>query len=109
LGQCVLTGCNLCKEEVLSDVASPDGKWTATTIIWDCGATTSEVVTVNIHPIGNNGFKADTNALVMKHGPSPSVVWKDKEHLIIDCADCAKDEVTRRSQMGQIRIEYNIR
>jgi hypothetical protein len=75
----------------------------------DCGATTSEVVSVNVHPTGSRGFKADNNALVMKHGQLPAISWKDKETLVLDCIDCGKDEVTRRSQVGPIRIEFGLR
>lgn len=102
-----LAGCDLCKEEVWSNVDSPDGKWTATTIMRDCGATTSESVSVNVHRKGSKRFDVDHNALVMKHGQAPAVLWTGSDSLLLDCSRCiSKDDIARASQIGPIHVNY---
>jgi hypothetical protein len=106
----LLTGCDLCKEEIWGTATSPDGKWTATTIMRDCGATTSETISVNVHRTGSKGFEADHNALVMKHGQAPGIVWSGNDHLLLDCSGCdSKDEIARATQIGPIHIEHRMR
>jgi hypothetical protein len=102
-------GCNLCKEEVWNSVTSPDGRWKATTIMRDCGATTSEVVSVNVSRTGNKAFQADHNALVMNHGIAPRLAWRGNDTLVLDCDRCdSKDEFERRTQIGPIHIEFRM-
>jgi hypothetical protein len=67
------------------------------------------MVSLNVDPTGSRRFEADNKAHVMKHGQSPAVTWKDKETLVLDSSDCGKDEVTRRSEIGHIRIEFGLR
>ena len=43
-----LSGCSLCKDEVLEKAASPDGKRVAIILTRDCGATPSEYIAVNV-------------------------------------------------------------
>jgi hypothetical protein len=106
-GLALLAGCDLCKEEVWDNVDSPDGKWTATTIMRDCGATTTEVVSVNVHRKGSKKLDADHNALVMKHGEAPEVSWTGNDTLMLYCRSCdSKDEIARKSQIGPIHVEY---
>jgi hypothetical protein len=106
----LLTGCDLCKEEIWGTTTSPDGKWAATTIMRDCGATTSETVSVNVHRTGSKGFEADHNALVMKHRQAPGMVWAGNKHLLLDCSGCdSKDEIARATQIGPIHIEHRMR
>jgi hypothetical protein len=65
----------------------------------DCGATTSETVSVNVSQTGTKGFQADHNALVMKHGQAPKLFWGRNDSLLLDCNDCgSKDEIARRAQ-----------
>jgi hypothetical protein len=107
LGLVFLAGCDLCKEEVWSNVDSPDGKWTATTVMRDCGATTSEIVGVNVHKRGSKKLPADQYALVMKHGEAPVVLWTGNNTLVLDCRSCnSKDEIARAPQIGPIHVEY---
>jgi hypothetical protein len=105
----IVTGCNPCKEEIWDSATSPDGKWTATTIMRDCGATTSETVSVNVYKTGSKGFQADHNALVMKHGQAPGLFWSGNDRLLLDCHGCnSKDEIARTAQIGPIHIELRM-
>jgi hypothetical protein len=75
----------------------------------DCGATTSETVSVNVHRTGSKRFDADQNVLVMKHGQVPAVLWTGNDSLLLDCRDCnSKDEIVRASQIGPIHVDYRI-
>ena len=105
----IMTGCNPCKEEIWNTATSPDGKWTATIIMRDCGSTTSETVSVNVYQTGSKGFQADHNALVMKHGQAPRLFWSENDSLLLDCHDCnSKDEIARAAQIGPIHIELRM-
>ena len=100
-----ILGCNLCKEEIWKQSSSPDGKWTATVVMRDCGATTSEVVSVNLHPANSKRLDAGNNVLVVKR-ESPGVSWKDNGTLELDCPDC--DVISSVNQLGSIEISQNI-
>jgi hypothetical protein len=103
------TGCSLCKEEIWNSATSPDGKWRATTLMRDCGATTSETVSVNVSQTGTKGFQADHNALVMKNGQAPRLFWANNDRLVLDCRDCdGKDEIARRAQIGPVHIQVTM-
>jgi hypothetical protein len=71
----------------------------------DCGATTSEVVSVNVHPTNEKGFDAKNTVLAVKHG-SPGIGWKDNATLKIDCPNCYVYNSV--SQLGSIHIVQNL-
>jgi hypothetical protein len=98
-------GCNPCDEEIWQQLPSPDGKWTATTVMRNCGATTSEVVSVNLHPSNSKRLDAGNYVLVVKHG-SPGVGWKDNGTLEIDCPDC--DVISSVNKLGSIQVSQNL-
>lgn len=86
-------------------MTSPDGKWIASTIMRDCGATSSEVVSVNVSRSGEKAFGAYHNALVMNHGIAPTLAWRGNDTLTLDCDQCDKeDQFERRIQIGPIHI-----
>jgi len=58
-----LSGCSLCKDEILEETPSPDGKWTATVLTHDCGATTPEHMTVNLHDLSTSILTQKTTFL----------------------------------------------
>src|SRR5207248_8399079 len=62
-----LSGCSLCKEDVLEKVASPDGKWVATIMTRDCGATTSEYIAVNLQDAKQRHIDGKNDVFVIKH------------------------------------------
>ena len=102
----ILLGCNPCSEEVWATTKSPDGKWVATTIMRDCGATTSEVVSVNIHSIGEASLREENNALVVKHGHNLDVTWLNDHSVSISCPDCGVGEIIhKRASIGPISVQ----
>jgi hypothetical protein len=102
-------GCNPCKEEIWSTSTSPDGKWVAVTVMRDCGATTSEVVAVNVHPTNESTLRQKNNALVLKYGKTAGVSWRDAHTLALECRDCtANDIVAKIDNVGPIKITYTL-
>jgi hypothetical protein len=105
----LLLGCNPCKEEVWNSIPSPDHQRVAVTVMRDCGATTGEVLSVNVRPAGSNKRSAENNALVVKHGYAISVSWKDATTLAIECHECVAKEITaKRDNVGPVRILYDL-
>jgi hypothetical protein len=100
-----ILGCNLCKEEIWQQLPSPDGKWTATVVMRNCGATTSEVVSVNLHSSNSKRLDAGNYVLVVKHG-NPGVGWKANGTLKIDCPDC--DVISSVNKLGSIQVSQNL-
>ncbi len=104
-GLVVLTGCHLCDEKELERTVSPDGKWVAVTIMRDCGATTSEVVSVNIRPITESSARQENNAMIVKHGQFPDVVWLSNSVVSVDCPHClSTDIIEKKVKVGSITV-----
>lgn len=104
-----LLGCNPCKEEVWSSIPSPDRQRVAVTVMRDCGATTGEVLSVNIRPAGSSKLSAENNALVVKHSYAISASWKDASTLAIECHECVAKEITaKRDNVGPVHIIYDL-
>jgi hypothetical protein len=104
-----LLGCNPCKEEIWSNVPSPDGRWTAVTVIRDCGATTGEVLSVNIRPAGEKKLSAENNALVIKHGYALDAIWKDATTITIECRECVPKEIAaKHDSVGPVHVLYSL-
>jgi hypothetical protein len=102
-------GCNPCKEEVWGTSVSPDRKWVAVTTMRDCGAMTSEVVSINVHSAQVNRIEQQGNALVLKHGINPGVSWKDNQTLSLDCRECGANQIIAKvDNVGPIHIEYQL-
>jgi hypothetical protein len=102
-------GCRPCKEEIWGTSASPDGKWIAVTVMRDCGATTSEVDSVNVHAAGEIKLQQQNNALVLKFGKTAGVSWKDNHTLALECHECAASDILAKvDKVGPIRITYEL-
>lgn len=102
-----ILGCNPCKEEIWNKSTSPNGKWVAVTVMRDCGATTSEVVAINVHAAGESELHQRNNALVLKYGKTTGIFWKDNQTLVLDCGDCTTSDVlVKENKVGPIKIEY---
>ena len=81
-------------------------KWVATTTVRDCGATTSEVVSVNIHPVGESSLREENNALVVKHGRAIDVTWLNDHSVSIRCSACSDGEIIRkRASLAQVAVQ----
>ena len=104
-----MLGCNPCTEEIWGTTASPNRSWVASTVVRDCGATTGEVLSVNIHRSEETHFVESNNAFVVKHGYAVHTSWRDNATLDVECTDCKASEViTKRDSVGGIQIVYSL-
>lgn len=102
-----LTGCNLCKDEVLEKAASPDGKRVATILTRDCGATTSEYMGVNLQDVKQKHLETKNEVFVTKHIHRLHVSWQGNDSLTIDCENCTADDVKKKlERLGAVQIIY---
>jgi len=91
----------------LEKIISPDGKWVATTLPRDCGATTSEIMAVNVQDMNREHLDADNEVFLTKYVQRIHVSWQAKDILTIDCESCIPDQIHKRLEtLGQIKIVY---
>ena len=102
-----LSGCGLCKDEILEETPSPDGKWTAIILTRDCGATTSEYMHVFLQDSNHKHFGEHDSVFATKYIHRLHVSWNGNQSLIIDCENCASNEVSHKvERFGPIQIIY---
>jgi hypothetical protein len=102
-----LCGCGLCKDEILEEAASPDGKWTATVLTRDCGATTAEYMAVNLHDSKHKNLDVENDVFVTKHIHRLHVSWSGNDSLVLDCENCVAHEVEKKmDNHGTVQIVY---
>jgi hypothetical protein len=89
----LLCGCDLCSTETISEARSLNGKWTVTTVLRNCGAATSEVLAVNVHPTQSKKLYEENNVLVLKHEHAIEVTWKDSKSIQIECVGCSPSDI----------------
>src|SRR5436305_6099231 len=91
-----LVGCNVCGEDKLSEVSSPNKKYVATIFRRGCGATSGFLYHVNIRDAGDpfstdyRGVIEEGQVFLTREGKI-SVTWNGEKTLVIDCSDCPKD------------------
>jgi hypothetical protein len=123
----ILSSCNsLCKNEIITELPSADGKLKAVVFQRDCGATTDYSTQVSILKIsdklankGGNIFAADSNhgaaPIGEKGGPNVDVAWKGESRLLIKHHPKArlfksKNKITigfALFQSANVSVEYN--
>jgi hypothetical protein len=102
-----VAACNPCREEVGANQPSPGGKWIATTVLRDCGATGPEVLSVNIHANNEQSLKESNNVLEVKHDHKIDLRWLAPSLLEVDCKDCDPSEILgKRDELVGVKIRY---
>lgn len=102
-----LSGCDLCTDEVLEKVVSPDGKWVATIKTRGCGATTSEYVSVNLQDAKKKHLDEENDVFVIKHLHPLHVFWQGNESFTVDCENCNLNEAEKKlEKLGSVRVIY---
>ena len=102
-----LCGCGLCKDEILEEAASPDGKWTATVLTRDCGATTAEYMAVNLHDSKHKNLDVENEVFVTKYVHRLHVSWNGNDSLVLDCENCVAHEVEKKmDKHGTVQVVY---
>jgi hypothetical protein len=106
----VITGCNLCSDEVIADIASPDGSLVATAWVRDCGATTPFFTSVAFRSPDQSFPEADKALFVVsKRLKRISLQWRDAKTLEIRCDECPRYEISnQRVAFGDVDIVYDL-
>lgn len=104
----LLAGCNLCSDESLEKVISPDGHLIAETRLRDCGATTAESLLVSIRK-NRNFLNDEAFVFTAKYDHSVEVTWLNNAHLKIECRDCYSKDVYRKDRKANlVTIDYDL-
>ena len=102
-----LSGCGLCKDKTLEETASPDGKWTATVLARDCGATTAEYMTVNLHDFEHKHLDPENDVFVTKYVRRLHVSWHGNDTLVLNCENCVAHKIEKKmDKHGPVQIIY---
>jgi len=102
-----LSGCGLCKDKILEETPSPDGKRAATVLTRDCGATTAEYMTVNLHDFEHKHLDPENDVFVSKYVRRLHVSWNGNDSLILNCDNCVAHEIEKKmDKHGTVRIIY---
>jgi len=98
-------GC--CKSEVWSTSPSPDGKWTAVTVVRDCGATTHEAMAILLRPSDEDSLHDRDMVFGVDRPMHIEVSWRSNNELLIDCRGCKDEQIrSRTSKRGLVQISY---
>jgi hypothetical protein len=81
-----LSGCDTCSNEIVQEIASPDGKYIATAFIRNCGATTSNSPQVYLR-FKDEKIGATGNVFIGNHSDKIKIKWISNDHLMI-YSDC---------------------
>src|SRR5262245_57114312 len=73
---------DMCSNETISEITSPDGKYVATAFIRDCGATTSFSPQVYLRPVGEKMAQTG-NVFVGDHSYNIEIAWLSASNLVI--------------------------
>lgn len=88
-----LSGCSVCKEDLIEKVKSPDGRYVAAVFERNCGATSSIQYHVNLR--SNWGWFTSEAEGNIEEGEvfftqlgTIKVKWQNDKTLLIECAKC---------------------
>jgi hypothetical protein len=81
----MLASCDLCSNDVIKELISPDGKFIATSFERNCGATTPyyRIVSLRRAPSPFNPNKKDDWVFVIKEQPDILISWSSADALSI--------------------------
>jgi Family of unknown function (DUF5412) len=108
---CITTlyGCSPapCTNEVLTELKSPDGKYTVTVFERNCGATTPYVEVVSLRPSQNEFASEDYDNWVFTiHGKTQIKVFWDSPHKMRISFLSTGDKPTEKTHWQDIVISY---
>lgn len=104
----ILDAC-LCADDVVTRVASPDGRLVATYYVRNCGATTDYVSTVNLRSTKAK-FRADEGVVFTAKGEHRiGIEWTAARHLRLRCDSCKRDLIYRQVvRFGDVDIDFDL-
>src|SRR6266850_2167111 len=89
-------GCTPCGREVWNTSQSPDGRWTAVTIVRDCGATTHEAMAVLLSKSDEKSLRDNDIVFGVNRQERLVVSWQSNNILLINCRGCKDEQITYR-------------
>jgi hypothetical protein len=103
-----LTACNLCSDEVVSTVSSPDGHNRAVWLVRDCGATTDWATHVTVERKSVVGWSHET-IFVTKGDRKVDIHWVNEGILEIDCPSCTPSNVFKKeAEWKGVHVNYKL-
>jgi hypothetical protein len=102
----VLAGCSLmpCEDTVITEAASPDGRWIATACNRSCGATTGFSRTVSIRPAAKR-FRSSDPVFIADNFERVGIRWETASVLTIVYPDYART-FTTQTNFGPLTVRY---
>jgi hypothetical protein len=97
-----ITACNPCRNKVVQELTSPDGKYVATAFIRDCGATTDYSPQVYLRKKGYRPAEIG-NVFVGEHSENIQISWRSATELAI-----ATDAEVVKQVISYENIKINI-
>jgi hypothetical protein len=102
-----IVGCGICKDEVLSQRNTPDGKVAATVFVRDCGATADYSSVVSLHAAGRSFRNQPDWVFIAKGKHSVIATWTSSRQLLISCSTCTDRDVFKKVvRDGGVDIVY---
>jgi hypothetical protein len=109
-----VTGCNVCGEDSLVEVASPSNKYVATVYRRSCGATSGFLYHVNVRS-SSRSFASDYRGVIedgqifLTREGKISISWRNDQTLEVDCNGCPKDgKPTMENTWNDVSISYEL-
>lgn len=92
----------MCGNTTRRELASPDGKYTATSFIRDCGATTGFSPQVHLRQTGEK-LDSTGNVFIGNRSDEIEIYWLSSDHLVI-VSDC--EIIHHISRYEGIRVSF---
>ena len=101
----LLSGCDMCGNDPLNVVTSPNGEMNAISFVRSCGATTGYSTHVSITDKSGR-LKNDPGNIFTIEGKSPvGIEWKNNSQLIVDIDGSGK-EFKMVAEFEGVKVEY---
>lgn len=108
-----------CSEQILTEVTSPGGQWTAAVMERRCGEDSPFFIHVNLRlatePLRFGYFSGRASGgevFVVEEdtqGMAPALAWSSGDQLTVQCPRCRPGLVERREErLGAISIQYQL-
>ncbi len=88
----------LCGDQIKTEKASPDLKYTATVYERDCGATTDFSTIVNLRERSTKFNGDELGPVVIKGQHSINLDWDGNTRLRLQCRDCRPEEIFKQER-----------
>ena len=106
LAALALTGCGeLCKNELVQTLRSPDGRFDAVVFTRSCAASTGYTTQLSIVRAGTGLADEEGNALVVRGDPRIVVRWETRRRLRVTGLDDANTKL-KLARVGDVEVVY---